>query len=111
MKDFLVFMKEYVRTFQIIGCVGWGCSKALMSFVATVNAVSFRMGRFIKCIQTFILEEENVALGNIMDENFVFPERTFICPHFRYMQRVRCEIKNNHHQQFGYDIGGYPVFG
>ena len=42
------------------------------------------------------------ALGNILDEEFVFSREHIACENFGLCSECDVKIKNNHYQQFGY---------
>ncbi len=54
------------------------------------------------CHSDLYFNRRDRALGNILDESFIFPDKHLMCDNYGLCSECDVKIKNNHYQQFGY---------
>ena len=59
-------------------------------------------GQIYLCHSDLYFNRVERALGNILDENFEFPQEHLSCPNFGLCSECDVKIKTNHFQQYGY---------
>lgn len=59
-------------------------------------------GRIYRCHSDLYFKRTELALGNIMDEEFVFPEKHLPCAYYGTCSECDVKVKTNHLQQYGY---------
>lgn len=59
-------------------------------------------GDIYLCHSDLYFNNRNRALGNILDEEFIFPNKHLPCDNYGLCNECDVKIKNNHYQQFGY---------
>ena len=59
-------------------------------------------GTLFRCHSDLYFNRKELAIGNLLDENFVFTSGYSRCENFGLCSECDVKIKNNHYQQFGY---------
>ena len=59
-------------------------------------------GDIYLCHSDLYFNRRDRALGNITDQEFVFPDKHLPCDNYGLCSECDVKIKNNHYQQFGY---------
>ena len=59
-------------------------------------------GTIFLCHSDLYFDRKELALGNILDENFAFPTSHIACSNYGTCSECDVKIKTNHFQQFGY---------
>ena len=59
-------------------------------------------GDIYLCHSDLYFNRRDRALGNILDDEFAFPDKHLPCENYGLCSECDVKIKNNHYQQFGY---------
>lgn len=59
-------------------------------------------GTIYRCHSDLYFGRRDLALGNLLNETLIFPERHLGCDNYGLCSECDVKIKNNHNQQYGY---------
>ncbi len=59
-------------------------------------------GNIYRCHSDQYFEREDLALGNVTDQSFAFPEQHQFCSNYGLCSECDVKVKTNHYQQYGY---------
>ncbi len=98
--------------------LGWWNGRMYGTFLYEDAAVGERKGRRVLCRNTVVpiapdgmvyrchsdlyFGRRELAIGNIRDEEFEFPDRHLVCENYGLCSECDVKIKTNHHQVYGY---------